>query len=150
VQGTFRKDLELSADPGFTLTRRRSARALSVLLVVAAVGWGIFDLRSGHRVVGLATVALAVAFVVQLVQAERSGWRFEGSELRSHRFRLPAREIEGVHVGFSGKTARAWIETRNGEQVALVEGGEREVRRIADRLSGTLQLASMPPRANLN
>jgi hypothetical protein len=53
-------------------------------------------------------------------------------------------------MAFSGRTARAWIETRHGEQVALVEGDEREVRRIADRLSGTLQLASMPPGANLN
>jgi len=150
VHGTFRKDLELSGGPEFKLTRRRSARVLSILLAIAAIGWGIFDLRAGHRLVGIATAVLAVAFVVQLVLAERSAWRFEGSDLRSHRFRLPAREIEGVHMAFSGKMARAWIEMRDGERVALVEGEEREVRRIADRLSGTLKLVSMPSRANLN
>lgn len=150
MRGTFRKDLELAPGPEFRLTRRLSARVFSALLAVAAVGWGIFDLWVGHHLIGIATAALAVAFVVQLVQAELSGWRFEGSELRSHQLRLPAREIEGVHMAFSGKTARAWIETRAGDQVALVEGDETEVRRIADRLSGTLHLASLPTRANLN
>jgi hypothetical protein len=46
-------------------------------------------------------------------------------------------------VEFSGRTARAWVETR-GEPVALVEGAEAEVRNIADRLSGTLGLAALP------
>ena len=150
MHGTFRRDLELAPGAGFRLTRRRSARLFSALLAVAATGWGVFDLFIGHQVVGIATAVLAVAFVVQLVQAELSGWRFEGAELRSHSLRLPAREIEGVHVAFSGKTARAWIETRGGEQVALVEGDEQDVRRIADRLSGTLRLASLPARVNLN
>lgn len=150
MRGSFRKDLTLAPGPEFRLTRRLSARIFSALLAAAAVGWGIFDLWVGHRVIGIATAALAVAFIVQLVQAELAGWRFEGAELRSRRLRLPAGEIEGVHVAFSGKTARAWIETRDGDQVALVEGDEQEVRRIADRLSGTLRLASMPARANLN
>ncbi|HYS10111.1 MAG TPA: hypothetical protein VEP66_15320 [Myxococcales bacterium] len=150
MRGTFRRDLELAPGPEFRLTRRRSARAFSALLAVAAAGWGVFDFFIGHQVIGIATAVLAVAFVVQLVQAELSGWSFEGAELRSHRLRLPAGEIDGVHVAFSGKTARAWIETRGGEQVALVEGDEQDVRRIADRLSGTLRLASMPARANLN
>ena len=150
MRGTFRKDLALAPGLEFRLTRRLSARIFSALLAAAAVGWGIFDLRAGHPVIGIATATLAVAFIVQLVQAELAGWRFEGAELRSHRLRLPAREIEGVHVAFSGKTARAWIETRDGEQVALVEGEDQEVRRIADRLSGTLRLASMPAGADLN
>ena len=150
MYGTFRKDLELLPGPGFRLTRRRSARVFSAMLAVTALGWGIFDLIVGHRLVGVATGVLAVAFVFQLVQLERGAWRFEESELRSNRYRLPAGEIEGVHVSFSGKTARAWVEMRHGEQVALVEGEEREVRGIADRLSGTLRLAAIPPRADLN
>ncbi|HXL39835.1 MAG TPA: hypothetical protein VN928_04740 [Myxococcales bacterium] len=127
-----------------------SARVFSALLAVAAVVWGVFDLWAGYRVVGAATALLAVAFVIQLVQLERAGWRFDGTVLSSRRVRVPARDVEGVHIAFSGRTARAWIETRHGDQVALVEGDEREVRRIADRLSGTLQLASMPLGANLN
>ena len=150
MRGTFRRDLALAPGPEFRLTRRLSARIFSALLAAAAVGWGVFDLWAGHPVIGIATATLAVAFIVQLVQAELAGWRFEGTELRSRRLRLPAWEIEGVHVAFSGKTARAWIETRDGEQVALVEGEDQEVRRIADRLSGTLRLASMPAGADLN
>jgi hypothetical protein len=150
VRGTFRNDLTLASGPEFRLTRRVSARVFSAMLAVAAVGWGVFDLWAGYRVVGAATALLAIAFVVQLVQLERAGWRFDGAVLRSRSLRVPARDIEGVHIAFSGRTARAWIETRDGEQVALVEGDEREVRRIADRLSGTLLLASMPPGANLN
>ena len=127
-----------------------SARVFSALLALAAVGWGVFDIWAGYRVVGAATALLAIAFVVQFVQLERAGWRFDGAVLRSRSVSVRARDIEGVHMAFSGRTARAWIETRHGEHVALVEGDEREVRRIADRLSGTLQLASMPPGANLN
>ena len=150
MRGTFRKDLTLASGPEFRLTRRVSARVFSALLALAAVGWGVFDLWAGYRVVGAATALLAIAFVSQLVQLERAGWRFDGTVLRSRSVRVSARDIEGVHIAFSGRTARAWIETRDGDQVALVEGDEREVRRIADRLSGTLLLASMPPGANLN
>ena len=150
MRGTFRKDLTLASGPEFRLTRRASARVFSALLALVAVGWGVFDIWAGYRVVGAATALLAIAFVVQFVQLERAGWRFDGAVLRSRSVRVPVRDIEGVHMAFSGRTARAWIETRHGEQVALVEGDEREVRRIADRLSGTLQLASMPPGANLN
>src|SRR5207245_9120943 len=124
---------------------RRPARILSVVLALAAIGWGGFDLWAGYRVVGAATAVLAVAFVVQLVQAELATWRFEGAELRSARLRVPAAEIEGVHVAFSGGRARAWVETRDGEQVALVEGEESVVRRIADQLAGVVRLASSSP-----
>jgi hypothetical protein len=150
VRGTFRRDLTLAPGPGFHLTRRKSARVLSVLLALAALGWGIFDLWAGYRVVGAATAALAVAFVVQIVQAELATWRFEGTELRSRRMRVRARDIEGVHVAFSGGRARVWIETREGEEVALAEGEEREIRGIADRLSGMVRLAAMTRERTLN
>jgi hypothetical protein len=150
VRGTFRKDLALAPGPEFRLRRRPSARLFSILLAVAAIAWGALDLWAGHRLVGAATAVLAVAFVVQFVQAELAGWRFEETELRSRTVRLRARDIEAVHVASSGRSARAWVELRDGEQVALMEGEEQEVRRVAARLSGLLRLASMPSRANLN
>jgi hypothetical protein len=143
VRGAFRRDLTLAPGPGFHLTRKKSARVLSVLLAATALGWGIFDLWAGYRVVGAATAALAVAFVVQIVQAELATWRFEGKELRSRRMRVRAREIESVHVASSGGRGRVWIETRDGEEIALAEGTEREIRDVADRLSGMVRLASM-------
>lgn len=150
MRGTFRRDLTLAPGPGFRLVRKRSARVLSVLLALSAIGWGAYDLWAGHRVVGLATAALAVAFVIQLAQGERAGWRFEDAELRSVRLRLPVDQIEGVHLSFEGGRARAWLETRGGERVALVEGEESEVRGIADRLSGALRLAAYPPGRTIN
>ena len=150
MRGTFRRDLALAPGPDFRLRRRPSARLSSVLLALAAIAWGAFDLWAGHRLVGAATAVLAVAFIVQFVQAEQAGWRFEGTELRSRKLRLPAQDIQGVHLALSDGWARAWVETRNGEQVALLEGEEQEVRRIADRLSGLVRMASMPPRATLN
>ncbi len=145
MRGVFRRDLMLAPGPGFRLRRRMGARAFSALLAVAAVGWGAFDLVAGFRLVGGATLALALAFVAQLVQGELGSWRFDGVELRSRRLRLSAKQIQGVHLAFERGRARAWAETRDGEQVALVEGDEQEVRRIADRLSGSLQLASLQP-----
>ena len=150
MRGTFRRDLALAPGPDFRLRRRPSARLSSVLLALAAIAWGAFDLWAGHRLVGAATAVLAVAFIVQFVQAEQAGWRFEGTELRSRKLRLPAQDIQGVHLALSDGWARAWVETRNGEQVALLEGEEQEVRRIADRLSGLVRMASMPSRASLN
>jgi hypothetical protein len=145
VRGAFRRDLTLAPGPGFRLKRRFAARLFSALLAVAALGWGAFDVLAGFRLVGGITLALAVAFVVQLVQAERDSWRFDGAELRSRRLRVSAAQIEGVHLSFEGRRARAWVETRGGEPVALVEGDEEEVRRIADRLSGALKLARAKP-----
>ena len=143
MRGTFRRDLTLAPGPEFRLRRRPAARIYSGLLALAALGWGAFDVWAGYRWVGAATIALAAAFVAQLVQAELDAWRLESAELRSRSLRVPIREITGVHVEFSGRTARAWVETR-GEPVALVEGAEAEVRNIADRLSGTLGLAALP------
>jgi len=150
VRGTFRRDLALAPGPEFRLSRRRSARFLSALLAVAAAGWGAYDLWAGSRVIGLATTALAVAFFLQFIQGELAGWRFEGKELRSRRLRVAAKDIESVHVSFLGGRGRAWVETRGGEELALVEGEERDVRRIADRLSDTIRLAAFPPGRTIN
>lgn len=150
----FRHDLELAPGAGFRLRRRLIARLFSFLLALAAVGWGAFDLWIGYRIVGLATISLAAAFIVQLASAELESWRFDGAlvhrSFRPFHFeeeRLEARRIRGVQVAFVGRRARAWVELTDGDEVPLVEGDEREVRRIADRLAGFLALTSAGPRA---
>lgn len=127
----FRRDLELAPGAGFRLRRRLSARIFSALLALAAIAWGAFDLWIGRRFVGAATIALAVAFVVQLVLAELESRRFDAK-------RLDLKRIRGVQVAFVQGRARAWIEMLDGDEVPLVEGDEREVRRIADRLSALM------------
>jgi hypothetical protein len=150
VRGAFRRDLALAPGPGFHLTRKGTARVLSILLAAVAAGWGIFDLWAGYRLVGAATAALAIAFIAQIAQAERATWRFEGTELRSRGMRVRAMDIEGVQVAFSGGRAKVWIEIRDGEGIALAEGAEGEIRGIADRLSGMIRLASMTRERTLN
>src|SRR3954468_10157835 len=142
----YRRDLELAPGPEFRLRRRRSARIFSALLAIAAVGWGAYDLASGHRWIGAATLALAGAFMIQLVQSELDSWRFENRTVVRRLLtlrgvaeeRLPASELPGVHVAFAKGRARPFIETMEGDEVPLVEGKEPEVRRIADRLSAAL------------
>jgi hypothetical protein len=149
VLGSFRRDLTLAPGPEFRLRRRPSARLYSALLALAAVAWCFYDLREGYRLVGAATGVLAFAFVLQLVLLERSAWRLEDTELRSRSLRIPVSDIEGVRVDFEGRTGRVWVEAR-GEAVALVEGAEDEARRIAERLAGTLRLATLPPPGRLH
>jgi hypothetical protein len=142
----YRRDLELAPGAGFRLRRRFTARLFSALLALAALGWGALDLSIGYRWVGVATIALAAAFVVQLAYSELESWRFDGGlvhrSFRPFHFpfhfeeeRLPLRRIRGVQVAFAGRRARAWVELTDGDEVPLVEGDEREVRRIADRLA---------------
>lgn len=146
MRGVFRKDLKLVPGAGFRLRRRWSARLLSAALALAALGWGAYDLFAGLSLVGGATLILAIAFVVQLVQAELDVWRFDGRALRSHRSRIEAGQIRRVRLGEAGEgRARAWVETFEGDQLPLVEGKEDEVRRIADRLSRALLLATRRP-----
>jgi hypothetical protein len=138
----YRRDLELAPGAGFRLRRRFTARLFSALLALAALGWGALDLSIGYRFVGVATIGLAAAFVAQLAYVELESWRFDGAlvhrSFRPFHFeeqRLPLRRIRGVQVAFAGRRARAWVELNDGDEVPLVEGDEREVRRIADRLS---------------
>ena len=147
----FRRDLELAPGPQFRLRRRLWPRLLSAAGVLGGAGLGIFDIAVGYRLAGGAMLALAIAFVVQLVQAEIDSWRFDGeaavrrrlviSRLAVRELRLRASEIAGVPIELAGSHARAWIETREGEQYPLVEGGEAEVRRIADRLAALVAVA---------
>jgi hypothetical protein len=139
----YRRDLELAPGEAFRLRRRLSPRSLPFWLVLAALGFAAYDLVAGRYWIGAATALLALAFVLE---SFFDGWRVE-QRVVVHRVltlrgvreaRLPASQIRGVHVAFDRGRARAFIETLDGEEVALVEGPEAPVRQIADRLSAAI------------
>jgi hypothetical protein len=149
VRGTFRRDLTLATGEGasFRLRRRWGARVLSWALVAAAFFATALDL--------LARRPMGIVFLVVQIRAELDGWRFDGSNLVRRRFslsalgfeelRLKARTIREVGVTTSGRRSRAWIETRSGEEYALVEGSTAEVERIADGIRRSVQLVAVEP-----
>jgi hypothetical protein len=132
------------------LRRKRGARRLQVLLALASFAAAGFDLVAEREWIAAAQLALALAFLAVLARAELDSWRLDGDALVRRTLsiggvreeRLRATDMRGVVVAVSGERARAWIEMRAGEQYALVEGDEADVRRLADRLSGSLQLAT--------
>jgi len=131
------------------LRRKRGARRLQILLALASFAAAGFDLFNGKEWIAAAQLALAVAFLAVLGRDEVESWRLEADALVRRTLslggvreeRLPASQIRGVLVESAGGRARAWVEMRAGEQYALVEGDEADVRRLADRLSGSLKLA---------
>lgn len=155
----YRRDLELAPGAQFRLRRRLWARALSIFGVGGGLVLGVYDLSVGYLATGAMMLALAFAFLVQHVRAELEEWRFEGDAAVRTRFvlrqfsleetRVPAAAVRGVQVEFVGRRARAWIETKRGEEIPLVEGDSAEVELIADRLTASLKLSSKPPPSTL-
>src|SRR3954468_15816919 len=157
MQGSFRRDLTLTAGEGTTFRLRRSwgARLLSWGLATAALVATALDLLAHRPLVAAGQLTLGVAFIVLQIRAELDGWRFDGSNLVRRRFSLSAlgfevltlraRNIREVGVTSSGRRARAWIETQSGDEYALVEGSKAEVERIAGGIRRSVQLAAVQP-----
>ena len=155
MRGNFRSDLELAPGGAFRLRRKRGPRALSVLLALAGLLATAVDIFAVRPWLAAAQLLLSLGFVVLLLQAELDSWRFDGEEavrrtfvLRALGFRelrVDARQIRRVGVAAADGRARAWIETRGGDEYALVEGDPGEVQRIAERLTASVHLASIDP-----
>ncbi|MFL5249938.1 MAG: hypothetical protein ACJ783_22110 [Myxococcales bacterium] len=157
MRGTFRRDLTLATGEGasFRLRRRWGARVLSWALVAAAFFATALDLLARRPLVAAIQLTMGIVFLVVQIRAELDGWRFDGSNLVRRRFslsalgfeelRLKARTIREVGVTTSGRRSRAWIETRSGEEYALVEGSTAEVERIADGIRRSVQLVAVEP-----
>jgi hypothetical protein len=157
VRGNFRRDLTLEGGEGTTFRLRRSwgARLLSWGLASAALVATGLDLLAHRPLVAAGQLTLGVAFIALQIRAELDGWRFDGSNLVRRRFSLAAlgfevvtlraRNIREIGVTSSGRRARAWIETHNGDEYALVEGATDEVERIAEGIRRSVQLAAAQP-----
>jgi len=133
----------------------------SVALAVVSIAAGLFDVFVHRPWVAAVQLAMAAAFLLLLLRAELESWRFDGTQLVRRTFslwrmrfretRLGARSIRGIGVARAAGRARAWVETRHGDQYALVEGDEQEVERIAEVVRGALQLpAPDAPARTLN
>ena len=129
-------------------------------LATAALIATVLDLVARRPLVAAGQLTLGIAFIALQVRAELDGWRFDGSNLVRRRFSLStlgfevltlrARNIREVGVTSSGRRARAWIETQNGEEYALLEGSAAEVERIADGIRRSVQLAAAQPTKTLH
>jgi len=162
VRGSFRRDLTLTPGEGATFRLRRSwgARLLSWGLGAAAIVATVLDLVAHRPLVAAGQLTLGIAFIALQIRAELDGWRFDGANLVRRRFSfstlgfevvtLRARNIREVGVTSSGRRARAWIETQNGEEYALLEGSAAEVERIADGIRRSVLLAAAQPTKTLH
>ena len=155
MRGSFRRDLELAPDSAFRLRRKRGPRLLSGLLAIAGLLATAVDIFAFRPWLAAAQLMLSLAFILLLLQAELDSWRFDGEEavrrtfvwraLGFREYRLGARQIRRVGLAAADGHARAWIEMRAGEEYALVEGDEAEVRRIVERLAASVHLAAIDP-----
>jgi hypothetical protein len=157
VRGSFRRDLTLARGEGatFRLQRRRGARLVAWGLTIAAIVVTGVDLFARPPLMAGLQVAMSAALIALQVRAELDGWRFDGSNLVRRRFSLTAlgfelltvraRSIREIGVTTSGRRARAWIETHDGDEYALVEGSAPEVEQIAEGIRRSVLLAAAQP-----
>jgi hypothetical protein len=155
MQGSFRSDVDLVDDPripgAVTLRRRLGGRLVSALLVTVGLGFGFGELLSGRPVVGLLTSVAALWLLALHARAELDQWTFDKTQVVRRSFdlfrlqvreaKVPASEIQRIGIASEGARSRAWLETRTGEQYALVQGDEAGVRRIAEGLARAMALA---------
>ena len=156
MRATFRRDVELVAGPRGSLCLRRRAgpRILSIALVLVATALTVFDARVGRYWLAALHGLLGLGFIALLVRAEFDRFVVEG-ELVVRRWvslsglteaRLDARSISRVGVERLGKRARAWLETRSGEQYALIDGEAQRVEQAAERLVRAITFVAADPR----
>ncbi len=156
MKGTFRSDADLVEAPrgGLRLKRRAFHRVLSVALVLLAGALAAVDFSAGRRLLGALTAILGVGFLVLLLRAEVDAFVFDGKKLLRRwltikgvsEARLEARSVARVGVQHEGKRARAWIETKSGEQYALIEGEAEAVDRAVEQLVQAISFAAADPR----
>jgi hypothetical protein len=65
---------------------------------------------------------------------------------------VPAREVRRIAYADAGAASRAWLETRDGEEYALVEGRLPRVREVAEEWAHAMRLSTSeaPPGDQLN
>ncbi len=152
VKGTFRRDADLVGGPaGLRLRRRLGPRLLSAALVAAAALLTLYDARVGRPLLAAVHAVFGLGFLALLIRAELDRFSFDGhSAVRRwvtlsgvSEARLYAKVITRIAVQRAGKKkARAWIETKSGEQYALVEGDAARVEAMAEKLAQAIRLAA--------
>jgi hypothetical protein len=161
VRGTFRRDARLVEGPDGTLRlqRRGAARALSIAMVALAAAVGAVDLLIGRPAFAAGAALLTAGFAALLVRAELDRFWFDGRQavrrwitLRGMaEARVPQKRIARLGVAESAGQARLWIETADGDEIALVEGPAPWVEATAAQLADAMRFAaSRPPPGELH
>jgi hypothetical protein len=155
MRGAFLRGAKLlrtGAGPGFALRRGRAAQMVPAALTLAGLLAALIELVSGRAATFALLAALSAAVAVLALRAQLDRWSFDGADavrrtfaLRGFGFReirIPAREIRRVGYLEAGPRSRAWLETRAGEEHALVEGDLAAVKQIAEAWASAARLAA--------
>jgi hypothetical protein len=144
--------LRAEAGQGFALRRGRAAWTVPAALTLAGLSAALIELVAGGVATFALLAALSAAVGLLALRAELDRWSFDGAdavrrtfELRGFGFRevrVPARDIRRVGYLEAGSRSRAWLETRAGEEHALVEGDLAAVKQIAEAWASAARLAA--------
>lgn len=158
MHGAFLRGIELagpSGARGLLLRRRRAARLVPVGLALAGFAAMAVELRVGRGALAALFALLSLAVLVLGARAELDSWSFDGVHAVRRTFapgalgfrevRLRARDIRRVGYVDLGPRSRAWLETRSGEEYALVEGDIAKVQEVAEAWAGAARLSARPP-----
>ena len=155
MRGAFLRGAKLlraGAGPGFALRRGGAAQMVPAALTLAGLSAALIELVAGRVATFALLAALSAAVAVLALRAELDRWSFDGTDavrrtfdLRGFGFRevrIAAREIRRVGYLEAGSRSRAWLETRAGEEHALVEGDLAAVKQIAEAWASAARLAA--------
>jgi hypothetical protein len=144
--------LRAGAGPGLALRRGRAAWTVPAALTFAGLAAALIELVAGRVATFALLVVLSAAIGLLALRADLDRWSFDGAqavrrtfELRRFGFRevrVPASDIRRVGYLEAGSRSRAWLETRAGEEHALVEGDLAAVKRIAEAWASAARLAA--------
>ncbi|GAC1338019.1 MAG: hypothetical protein NVS2B9_08990 [Myxococcales bacterium] len=155
MRGTFLRGVERPGPArGGGLVLRRHRLALLVPLGLAAAGLASMaaELRSGSPLVAALFFALSAAVLALGARTELDTWTFDGAHavrrtfapgsLRFREVRLRASDIRRVGYVDRGLRSRAWLETRGGDDYALVEGDLSRVKEIAEAWASAARVSA--------
>jgi hypothetical protein len=145
MRGTFLREVELAGlagTRGLLLRRRRVAALVPLGIALAGLAAMAVELRVGRVILAALFCLLSLAVLALGARTELDSWSFDGahavrrtftlSALGFREVRLRAGDIRRVGYLDRGSRSLAWLETKAGEEYALVAGDLPRVKEIAE------------------